>query len=140
EQTVTVAGNRNLAPEKSEFTNVGFVWSPQIKALKSLTVGVDYWQADIKNAVSTDYQGTVNRFFGKTPTGGTASGGLLPGESVKLLPDGTIDVVNSVFFNVGRTKTAGFDYSASYALKTDTAGRFDFSTVWTMYTHYLTAA
>lgn len=138
EQTVTVSGNRNLAPEKSEFLNSGIVWSPQ--GLKGLTLSVDYWQAKITDAVSTDYQDTVNRAFGHSPTGATVSGGLHAGESVLLLPDGSIDVVNATFSNVGLTKIAGFDYSANYIYKTDNIGRFDLATNWTMFTHYMTAS
>jgi hypothetical protein len=41
-----------------------------------------------------------------------------------------------VFFNIGLTKAAGLDYSASYLFKTDNMGRFEASTVWSMYTHY----
>ena len=34
------------------------------------------------------------------------------------------------------TSVAGFDYSVSHFHLTDTLGRFEFSTVWSMYTHY----
>jgi iron complex outermembrane recepter protein len=140
EQSVTVSGNRNLAPEKSDFLNTGVVWSPQVSGLKGLTLSVDYWQAKITGAVSTDYQDTVNRAFGHSPSGAAVAGGLQPGESVLLLPDGSINVVNAIFTNVGETKIAGFDYAASYVYKSDSMGRFDASTVWTMFTHYLTAS
>ncbi len=138
EQAVTVSGNRRLQPEKTKYLNTGFVWSPQAKPLKGLTLGVDYWEAERRGTVSNDYQNTVNRFFGRVPKGaaGSAPGGLLPGESVVLYPDGSINVVNSVFFNVGLTKVAGFDYSASYVVKTDSLGRFEASTVWSTFTHY----
>ncbi|MDB6094742.1 MAG: hypothetical protein JWM32_2304, partial [Verrucomicrobia bacterium] len=138
EQTVTVSGNRRLDPEKTNYLNAGVVWSPEIGALKGLTLGVDYWEAERKGTVSNNYQDTVNRFFGRVPGGaaGSAPGGLLPGESVVLYPDGTLNVINSVFFNIGKTEAAGFDYTASYVLKTDTMGRFEATTVWSMYTHY----
>ncbi len=138
EQNVTVAGNRRLAPEKTKYLNAGFVWSPQMAGLKGLNLGVDYWEVERKGTVSNNYQDTVNRFFGRVPKGaaGSAPGGLLPGESVVLLADGSLDVINSVFFNIGITKAAGFDYSADYSFKTDNAGRFNVSTVWSMYTHY----
>jgi iron complex outermembrane receptor protein len=138
EQSVTVAGNRRLEPEKTKYLNVGFVWSPQFRGLKGLTLGVDYWDIERTGTVVTNYQDTLNRFFGRVPGGaaGSAPGGLLPGESVVLFPNGSINVVNSVFFNIGDAKIAGFDYSASYAMKTDAIGRFEASTVWTMYSHY----
>ena len=139
EQDVTVAGNRRLAPEKTKYLNTGVVWSPQVTTLKGLTIGVDYWEADRRGTVTNNYQDTANRFFGRVPGGaaGSAPGGLLPGESVSLFPDGTIKVVNSVFFNIGQTKVAGFDYSVNYLMRTDNVGRFEFSTVWSQYTHFL---
>ncbi len=136
EQDVTISGNRRLAPEKTKYLNVGIVWSPQINRLKGLTLGVDYWEADRRGTVTGNYQDTVNRFFGRTPGGAAAPGGLLPGESVVLQSDGTIRVANSVFFNIGQTKVAGFDYSATYLARTDNMGRFEFSTTWSQYSHY----
>ena len=142
EQTVTVSGNRHLAPEKTNYTNAGVVWSPSIDALKGLTLGVDYWQAERTGTVSNNYQDTINRYFGRVPGGaaGSAPGGLLPGESVVLYPDGTINVINSVFFNIGKTEAAGFDYSASYVVKTDSMGRFEATALASMYTHYRTTS
>ncbi len=139
EQDVTVAGNRRLQPEKTKYLNAGLVWSPQFASLKGLTIGVDYWEINRKGTVTNNYQDTANRFFGRAPGGaaGSAPGGLLPGESVVLFTDGTIRTVNSVFFNIGETKVAGFDYSANYVFRTDHAGRFEFSTAWSQYSHYL---
>lgn len=137
EQDVTVAGNRRLQPEKTKYLNTGIVWSPQFPALKGLTLGVDYWEINRKGTVANNYQDTANRFFGRTSTGTAAPGGLLPGESVSLFPNGDIRVVNSVFFNIGETKVAGFDYSLNYAKRTDTLGRFEFSTSWSQYSSYL---
>jgi outer membrane receptor protein involved in Fe transport len=130
EQDVTISGNRRLKSEKTKYLNVGFVWSPEMTGIKGLTFGVDYWKADRNGTVSGNYQNTVNRFFGKDSAGVAAPGGLLPGESVVLFSDGTIRVVNSVFFNVGQTVAKGYDITANYVMKTDTAGRFELSTVW----------
>jgi len=135
EQTVTVAGNRRLAPEKTKYLNAGFVWSPQFPAIKGLTIQVDYWDIEQKGQVSNNYQDTVNRFFGRTPSGAAAPGGLLPGEGVVLLPNGDISVVNSVFFNIGQTKATGFDYGLHYVYNTDARGRFEFSTEWSIFSH-----
>jgi iron complex outermembrane receptor protein len=142
EQTVTVSGNRRLAPEKTKYTNAGVIWSPSIDVLKGLTLGVDYWEAERTGTVSNNYQDTVNRFFGRVPGGaaGSAPGGLIPGESVVLYPDGSINVINSVFFNIGKTKAAGFDYTATYVIKTDSMGRFEASALASMYTHFKTTS
>ncbi len=138
EQTVTVAGNRRLAPEKTKYLNTGIVWSPSARALKGFTVGVDYWEIEQTGTVTNNYQDTANRFFGRVPGGaaGSAPGGLLPGESVVVRPTGEIAIINSVFFNIGVTKVAGFDYNLNYTFNTDAMGRFDFGASATQYSHY----
>lgn len=130
EQDVTISGNRRLKSEKTKYLNAGFVWTPNIQAVKGLTFGFDYWRADREGTVSGNYQNTVDRSFGRNAAGTAFTGGLLPGESVVRFPDGSIRVVNSVFFNIGNTIAKGYDLTANYNLKTDSAGRFAFSTVW----------
>ncbi|HYC71841.1 MAG TPA: TonB-dependent receptor [Opitutaceae bacterium] len=125
EQPITLAGNRRLEAEETEYINVGVVWSPEAPSLKGLTLGVDLWRIERQGTVDADPQDTVDRILG------TAPGGALPGESVLLTPSGLIDVVNSVFFNVGQTKAEGVDLSASYTWSTDTLGRFEATTYWT---------
>jgi len=126
EQPITLAGNRRLDAEETEYLNVGFVWSPQAPMLRGLTLGADFWKIERLGTVDADAQDTVDRILG------TAPGGALPGESVLLTPSGLIDVVNSVFFNVGQTKAQGVDLSLGYLWNTDNFGRFEFTTVWTM--------
>jgi outer membrane receptor protein involved in Fe transport len=126
EQPYTVAGNRQLKPEETSYINFGFVWSPQLEAVKGLTFGLDFWKIERQDTVDANPQDTVNRFF----SGG--AGALQPGESVLLTPSGLLDVINSVFFNVGQTKAQGVDISLGYLVPTDTMGLFEFSTVWTM--------
>ncbi|MBT5903859.1 MAG: TonB-dependent receptor [Opitutaceae bacterium] len=127
EQDVTFAGNRRLAPEETSYTNIGFVWSPNNDTLRGLTLGVDYWDITREGTVESSAQDTVNRFFGVDPDGAAAPGGLLPGESVALGANGSIFLVNSVFFNVGETDASGYDFSANYVLNTDNMGRFEFN-------------
>lgn len=125
EQDVTIAGNRRLAAEKTEYLNLGFVWSPTNDQLKGLTVSLDYWAIDRKGTVDGNYQSTVDRFFGRDSNGVAVPGGLLPGESVVLFGNGDLQTVNSVFFNVGRTKASGWDGAVNYNWKTDNWGRFN---------------
>jgi iron complex outermembrane receptor protein len=124
EQPATLAGNRQLNPEQTKYINLGAVWSPQSGPMKDFTFGLDFWKIEREDTVDANPQDTVDRFFAGQP--------LAAGENVLLTPSGLIDVVNSVFFNVGQTKAQGVDLSLGYTLKTETAGLFEFATVWTM--------
>jgi outer membrane receptor protein involved in Fe transport len=134
EQPITLSGNRRLEPEKTDYFNVGFIWSPTTRALKGFSLGVDFWAITREGTVEAIPQNTVFRAFGVSP------GGLLPGESVLLSPSGFISVVNSVFHNVGRTKVEGLDFSGGYQLPTDALGRWELTTVWTLMTRFDRAA
>lgn len=124
ENEVTVAGNRRLGAEETNYTNVGIVWTPQSGAAKGFEFSLDYWNIEREGTVDANYQDTVNRYFGRDPDGVSAPGGLLPGESVVIATSGDIRVVNSVFFNVGQTKASGWDGAANYTWNTERSGRF----------------
>jgi iron complex outermembrane receptor protein len=126
EQPVTLRGNRRLEAEKTDYFNLGFVWSPTNARLKGLSIGVDRWEISRNGTVDANPQQTVYRAFGAVP------GGLLPGENVVLSTSGYISLVNSLFYNVGRTKAAGWDFSGGYQLPTDRLGRWELTTVWTL--------
>jgi iron complex outermembrane recepter protein len=130
EQPITLQGNRRLLSERTDYFNAGFVWSPTVPRLKGLSLGVDHWRVTRKGTVDANPQNTVNRAFGLLP------GGLLPGESVFLSTSGYISVVNAVFYNVGRTKADGWDFSGGYQLPTDRLGRWELTTVWTLMTTF----
>lgn len=134
EQPITLQGNRRLEAEKTDYLNAGFVWSPTIPRFKGLSFGVDYWRINREGTVDASPQNTVNRAFGVTP------GGLLPGESVLLSGSGLISMVSSVFFNAGRTRVEGWDFSGGYQFPTDTLGRWELTTVWTLLTRFDRAA
>jgi iron complex outermembrane receptor protein len=134
EQRITITGNRHLKPEKTDYLNLGFVWSPTTPRLKGLSLGADYWEVTRKGTVEANPQNTVYRFFGLLP------GGMYPGESVVFGSSGLISVVNSQYFNVGRTKIHGWDFSGGYQFPTDTLGRWELTTVWSLTNMYKRAA
>lgn len=136
EQDATLAGNRRLGAEETDYVNLGFVWSPKTDALRGFTFGVDFWDISRLGTVDADAQDTVNRWFGTDEDGAPAPGGLLPGESVLLGPGGDIQLVNSIFFNVGETKASGYDFTANYVLNTDEMGRFEFGVLTTWLKEY----
>ena len=134
EQRVTLRGNRRLEAEKTDYANAGFIWSPTHPRLKGLSLGADYWRIHRDGTVEANPQNTVFRAFGALP------GGLQEGEAVYLSSSGAISVVDAVYFNVGRTRVAGWDFSGGYQLPTDRLGRWELTTVWTMMTQYERAA
>lgn len=134
EQPITIAGNRLLQAEKTNYFNIGFVWSPTKTPLKGLSLGVDHWKINRRGTVDAHPQNTVYRAFGLLP------GGLAPGESVYLTTSGFISQVNSVFFNSGRTKAEGWDFSGGYLLPTDSLGRWQLTTVWTLLSKFRRAS
>jgi len=119
EVPTTTSGNRTLKPEKTKSYNLGFVWAPKSWHLEGLTTNVDFWRADRDGTATIDLQNTVDRYFGKAP------GGLQPGESIILGPDGGIEQVNGTFVNAGQTIAYGTDMGFNYTFKTASFGRFD---------------
>ncbi len=138
EQDVTTAGNRRLEAEKTKSYNFGVIYTPSAFA-KGLTLSADFWRIERRGTVDSNEQDTVNRYFNRTPDGDPAPGGLLPGESLTFTPSGSIGVVNSVFFNVGRTEVQGVDFEASYVIPTQNMGRFDVSMGWAFLDSYKSA-
>ena len=134
EQRITLRGNRRLQAEETDYFNAGFVWTPTRPALKGLSFGVDFWAVTRDGTVQSNPQNTVYRAFGVSP------GGLLEGESVLLSASGAISAVNAVFYNVGRTNVEGYDLSAGYQLPTDTLGRWELTTIWSVMTRFDRAA
>jgi outer membrane receptor for ferrienterochelin and colicin len=130
EQPITLRGNRRLEAEETDYFNAGFIWSPTLPKLKGFSLGADFWAITRDGTVEANPQNTVYRAFGVAP------GGLFPGESVFLSNSGYISVVNSVFYNVGRTKVEGWDFSGGYQLPTDRLGRWQLTTIWTLITRF----
>lgn len=134
EMPITLSGNRRLKAEETDYFNAGFVYSPTTPKLKGLSLGADFWAITRDGTVEANAQNTVYRAFGLLP------GGLQDGEDVFLSSSGFINVVDSVFYNVGRTKVEGWDFSGGYQFPTDTLGRWEVSTVWSLITRFQRAA
>jgi iron complex outermembrane receptor protein len=144
-QTNYMSGsNPNLKPSNSKNYTVGVVYSP--KAIKGLSVSLDYWdirQTDLVSAVGTTtilqdvetlgaaspYVRQVHflSFTGATPTA--------PGQiSVGHAPDDIY--VTDTLINIASVKLAGFDAKIDYVYNDDNVGRFDFSSNIGYYSKY----
>lgn len=130
EMSVTLRGNRRLAAEETSYVNTGVIWTPTQPRLKGLTLGVDWWRIERDGTVEAQPQNVVYRAFGALP------GGLQPDEGVFFNANGEINLVNAVFYNIGRTEVEGWDFSGQYRLPTDALGVWAFRTVWTLMTAY----
>ncbi len=115
EQNVTVTGNKNLEAEDGKSYNFGVIWSPK-GAMEGATFSVDAWQIERIGQVLANYQDAANR---------SATGDLVPGESVVRDSAGNLIQVNTIFRNVGTIDVNGLDLAASYVWKTENWGRFD---------------
>lgn len=120
EVPITTSGNSRLKPEDTKSYNVGVVWAPKEWHLNGLIVNVDLWRVERNGTADIDFQNILDRNFG------TAVGGILPGESVFVGPDGGIEQVNGTFINAGETIAYGTDLGLNYLFKTTSVGRFDF--------------
>ncbi len=126
--------NPNLTPSTSKNYTVGFVYSP--KAVKGLSVSVDYWNIKQRDLVSSigsttilqdvELLGAASQYYSKVKLGsftGTPVGG--PGAISSGVPDNIYVSDSSV--NIAAVDLDGFDVAAKYTLNVDSVGRFDFA-------------
>ncbi|HWK34750.1 TonB-dependent receptor plug domain-containing protein [Sphingomonas sp.] len=95
-------GNRNLAAEVADSTNVGVVLRPRF--LRGFTASVDYFKIKIRDVIA---QPTVQQVVDDC---GLSSCSLIQRNS-----DGTINVVITPNQNLGLLETDGEDYELGYA-------------------------
>lgn len=109
----TQGGNPDLKPERADTTTLGIVLRP--KFVKRLNLSVDYYQIDVKDAITaTSAQTAVNLCL----PGGVYSGSPLCSLITFANNDtarGQILAVSAQLANVGSFKTRGVDLQLSYA-------------------------
>lgn len=116
----TGGGNLALKPEKSNSYSFGAV----IKPFRGLSLSVDYFNIDIKGAITTPTPGdAIDACFGTT---GTPAAGASTSEACTIIRrnpltgglDGDPSTTPGLFLtasNLGRLKTSGIDFSANYS-------------------------
>lgn len=143
-QTNSESGsNPALTPSTSKNYTVGFVYSP--KAIKGLSVSVDYWNIKQRDLVSSigattilqdvELLGSASSYYNKVHLGsftGPGVGG--PGAISTGVPDDIYVVDQSV--NIAAVDLDGFDVAAKYTYNADNIGRFDFVSNIGIYHHY----
>ena len=143
-QTNSESGaNPNLTPSTSKNYTVGFVYSP--KAVKGLSLSVDYWNIKQKDLVSSigattilqdvELLGTASQYASKVHLGSfTGPGVTAAGQIGTGVPDNIYVVDQSV--NIAAVDLDGWDVAAKYTVNADNLGRFDFTSNVGIYNKY----
>ncbi len=126
-------GNADLQPEQSESWSFGAVLTPRF--VPGLRLSVDYLRIDkTDNIVSL----TTRQILDNEDVlpGRVVRGANLPGDPPGWA--GPITQMDRSFVNIARAKVEAYDLALDYQLETDHLGTFDFFTLATRQTHYLT--
>jgi outer membrane receptor protein involved in Fe transport len=108
-------GNTNLTPESADTTTVGFAIRGA-GMFDGFRGSVDYYDIDLTNAISTL---TPQLLVTRCRTQGVYC------DLVDFNPNGSVGLVRTVFQNLNRLQTKGFDIELNYAM-TAGAGKLDF--------------
>ena len=127
--STTELSNPNLLPSKSNSFTAGFVFSP--KAIKGLTLTVDYYKISETNVGGIDYTSIVTDLNAKGSGSAYASGFTFADNS--HLTSTAPNQVNTTNFGgltvqanpQGNKWTNGLDISLDYRFTTDIAGKWD---------------
>ena len=107
---LTQGGNPNLNPESGKNYDLGIVYTP--KANPALTLKADYWNIKIEDVIVTP--SIVDVMNGVSPVG-------LLTRDANLFP-----TINITIANAGEIAATGFDFGATYRMKTTSLGNFTF--------------
>jgi len=113
-------GNPKLKPETSENFTAGAVYTPSF--LKDLTASVDWFHISQENI-----PGTVDQFIldANYAGGGPGNPNAPYANFISYNPQGwTYTALTAATLNLSRRVLEGFDFSLTYALKTESCGTF----------------
>ncbi|RNF85991.1 TonB-dependent receptor domain-containing protein [Montanilutibacter psychrotolerans] len=116
---ITVGGNPNLQPEKSESTTLGLVYSPSWA--EGLDFALDWWNIKIEDAITTI--GGANIIQQCLDSGGTGPTCAL----YTRRADGNIQTLLNTTTNIGGTEVEGYDLTVGYRLPETAWGKFSFT-------------
>ena len=104
-------GNPDLKPEAGVSTDIGIVLQPSF--LPALNLSVDYWNVDIKNAISSISVSQIDLLCAQG--GASFCAALNPGtvNQGTLIP-GMINTINVQPFNLAEQLVRGLDFEGSY--------------------------
>ncbi len=142
-QTNSESGsNPNLEPSTSKNWTAGFVYSP--KAVKGLSVSVDYWNIKQSKLISSigsttilqdvELNGTTSSYASKVHFNSFTGPGVTAAGQIRG-PYDNIYVVDQLV-NLSSVDLDGFDVAAKYTYNADGVGRFDFTSNIGIYNNY----
>jgi outer membrane receptor protein involved in Fe transport len=104
-------GNPNLQEEEAETLTVGIVLTP----LDNLSVGIDYFNIEIENAIGS-FGGGANNILNTCydPTSAKGGSGTPNCDAIKRRPDGSIESVLTLSQNIASQTLSGVDVAANY--------------------------
>lgn len=105
QKEVFQGGNENLKPEKSKQWSLGAVFEVD----KNVTLGLDYWQVKVRNAVSSVSEQLILDNPQK----------YLSLYTTKVKANGTYVAIKDMPINIGRTDNQGLDWDITSRFKTD---------------------
>lgn len=115
---LTSGGNSNLKPEKSDSFTIGAVAQPHF--IPGLTLSIDYYKIKITDAITSPTPADlVNACFGSITASSASSTActIIRRNPITGSLDGDSTVVGGLYgtlSNLGKIKTDGIDFSASY--------------------------
>jgi iron complex outermembrane recepter protein len=131
QETVSFVSNKGLKAVKGENYGFGVVFQP--KAIKHLTVSVDYYHVKTHNDIfRVDQQAITDDLNAKGSASKYASlytfadGSKLTSTTPNQVVDATWGSLDLPLENGAKTQTDGLDMSATYVLPTQVAGTFTF--------------
>jgi len=114
--TVQQNSNRNLEPEKSKTFTLGLVF----EMIKDTTLSVDYFDMKITNGLRFLSGDDILRDWYKHQVPGTFTSTSIFADRLVVDPaTGYLNYVRASWENVGKLRTAGFDFSARARIRTD---------------------
>lgn len=121
-------GNADLKPEKSKAWTVGFVLAPAA----NVTVGLDYWNYEIQDSISTLGEATIfgdpTKYASLFVRCSQASAEIRNALGACQIPGGDpLAYIINTNQNLGDVKTSGFDVQASANSGATSVGRFNVS-------------
>jgi iron complex outermembrane receptor protein len=126
-------GNPDLEPEEAKTYSLGFDFTPSGNVLEGLRFGASYYHVDYTNLIykATNTDVITNPAFEQYriifPTDAQIAEYLRLYPSQQPVTTGYDVIFNSNAINIGARKIAGIDLDASYNLRTDRMGVFNFS-------------